>query len=769
MRTYRQLALASTAVVLMSAGGALAQTTAGSAANVTLDELVVTAQKREQNINDVGMSISAIGTEEIAARGVKGAEDLVRIVPGFTFTRTQFNEPVYSLRGVGYIESSLAANPAVSVYVDEVPLPYPSMTRGAILDLQRVEVLKGPQGTLFGQNSTGGAINYVAARPTQTFEAAIDATYGRFDTVEAGGHVSGPITNTLAGRLSLSTTQSGPWQQSQTRNDELGRANEWVGRLLLEWRPSDDFTVLLNVNGWRDRSENQAPQNRGLSIAVPGNPLPPEFLNAPVAPRNNRAADWDEGRDFSRDNTFGQAALRIDWDVSDDVALTSITAYQRLDRDSFNEADGTPVEVLSLGTYGRVSSFVQELRLTGDTARLHWLVGANYQSDDIHDLQLVALDKSTSAVVGPFHYPALYNLADSSIETWALFASGEYSLSDSLKLELGARYTNASNSYAGCSKDAGEGDLARLFGFLQGLVSNSYTVSPVPGGCVTFVDTNFNVGMFTDKLDEDNLSWRAGLNWKATEDLLIYGNISKGYKAGNFPTLSASSYTQLFPVTQEELLAYEVGFKATFPAIAMQINGAAFYYDYTNKQLRGRVTDPIFGQLEALLNIPESHIQGVEGQIVWKPVEGLRANLGVSYLKTEIDGDFSNYSQFGGPPVNFTGNEFPYAPKLQASGDVEYRHASSWSDVDWFGGASVTYQSKTKGGLENDPRLAIDSYALVDLRLGLESEAARWKVTLWGRNVTDQYYQVQILKAQDNVIAYTGRPATYGVSVSHRF
>ncbi len=761
----------------LSASGAVAAPAADNGA--VLEELIVTAQKREQNVNDVGLSITAISGEALAARGVTSVADLQKVTPGFTYTQTQFDMPVYSLRGVGYYESSLAANPAVTVYVDEIPLPYPAMTRGALLDVQRIEVLKGPQGTLFGQNSTGGGINYVAAKPTSEPSGSLTAEYGRFNTFRAEGHVSGPLSDTVRARLALSTTQSGGWQKSQTRDDRLGDTDELSGRLLIDWEATPDLKLALNLNGWRDKSESQAPQNKGIFAAVPTVPLDPAFVAAPIAPDSARAADWDPNRDYHRDTTFYQAAARADWRLTDDLTLTSISAYARTDRHQFAETDGTPVEDISLGTTGHIGSFSQELRLAGEAGRLtHWVVGANYQSDRIVDNQHVFLDKSTSAVVdlrgaglARFHFADFYNVSRNAVESWAAFASGEVALAPTLSLEAGLRYSHSRNRFESCSQDSGTDELAATFRGLQTLGqflgANPTTVAR-RGGCVTLTDANFNVGSFADTLAEDNLSWRANLNWRPADGVLVYGSVSRGYKAGNFPTLSASSTAQFKSVTQEALTAYETGVKASLPQARMQLNGAAFYYDYNNKQLRGRVTDPIFGQLEALVNIPKSHIWGLEGQWMWRPVEALTLNVGATYIETEIDGAFSNFSQFGGPPQSFSGNAFPYSPKVQVNADLEYRRPVS-DDLIAFAGVGVTYRSKSKGGLENDPRLAIDSYTLVDLRAGVQSAAGRWKAMVWGRNVGDVYYWNNVLKAQDNVIRYAGRPATWGVTVSHEF
>ena len=743
----------------------------------TLEEIVVTAQKREQSINDVGMSIAAVSGDTLLARDIENAADLVKVVPGFSYTPTQFDMPVYTLRGVGYYESSLAANPAVSVYVDEVPLPYPAMVRGALLDLQRVEVLMGPQGTLFGQNATGGAINYIANKPTATFEAGASADYGRFNTLGLDGYVSGPLTDKLSARLALSSVQGDGWQKGMDRGDEIGSTDEVVGRLLVDFNPTDTLALHLNANGWRDRSDSQSPQHRGISAAVPGVPLDPAFVAAPLAPDDARATNFDAGFDYGRDTTFYQTALRADWDATETVTLTSLSAWQHTDRDQFAETDGTSVQDLALGTTGEISSFSQELRLAGAGGRLrHWVVGANYQDDEIIDHQDVLLGVGTSSFValgpfGTFHFDGVDNVSRNDVRTWAVFASIELALTERLALELGARYTEARNEFVGCSADDGTGELATAFTALQALgvfLGANPTIAPVAGGCVTIVDPNLNVGETRDTLEQGNVPWRANLNWHATDDVLLYANISRGFKAGNFPTLSASDASQFTPVTQEELTAYETGFKATFPDGRMQFNGAAFYYDYVNKQLRGRVSDPLFGQLEALVNVPRSHIWGTEVQWTWAPTGGFTANLGAVYLQTQIDGTFENFSQFGGPPQSFSGNEFPYSPQWQANADLGYRHALTNAMVAFIG-AGLTYRSETKGGLEDDARLAIDSYTLLDLRAGVEDELGRWRAMLWGRNVTDEYYWNNVLKAQDNVVRYAGRPSTYGITLSYRF
>ncbi len=752
-----------------------------------LDIIIVTAQKRQQSADSVGMSITAIGGEELRAKGVSDPSDLVKLVPGFTYTRSQFDQPTYTIRGVGYYESSLSAGPTVSVYVDEFPLPYPSMTRGAILDLERLEVLKGPQGTLFGQNSTGGAINYIAAKPTEEFSAGGGVSYSRFATFEGDAFISGPLTENLRARLAVRTEQSGDWQQSSTRNDTLGSTDFTTARLLLDFQPSDSIKFQLNVNGWIDNSDTQAPQVILVDPVNPAVPLDPRVAGSAIDNPTARIADWDAGLDFSRNNDFFQVSLRGDFGLTEDITLTSLSSYQELGQLALQDADGTPARNLHIIPRGNIKSFSQELRLSGTAAgdRLNWLLGANYQNDKIRDSQQIFLGESTGAFVGPFAFDTFFNLANNDIESWALFGNAEYEVVDGLSVQGGIRYTKAKVRYDSCTTDSGAGDLATIFGFIQSLVAFP---GPPPGAgeCITLMP-DFSTGRVNDTLNEDNISWRFGLNWKPFDnETLLYANVSQGYKAGSFPTLSASNSGQLLPVTQEKLLAYEAGFKVSLGSRTAQLNGAVFYYDYSDKQLRGRVLDPIFGQLEKLVNIPNSRLWGAEIQFLWAPMQGLKLTANGSYVNSKIlrnsDGsDFMNFPQRTGPEIPFTGNAFPFTPEWQISLDGQYDWSLTGS-LDAFVGGSLVYQSKTKGGLErsdtslpvnigpgagaayNDPLLAIDAYTLIDLRAGIKDTDGKWSVSFWGKNVGNEYYWVNALKVQDTLNRYAGRPVSYGVT-----
>ncbi|HWK52173.1 MAG TPA: TonB-dependent receptor, partial [Steroidobacter sp.] len=321
--------------------------------------------------------------------------------------------------------------------------------------------------------------------------------------------------------------------------------------------------------------------------------------------------------------------------------------------------------------------------------------------------------------------------------------------------------------FEGCSLNAGNQTFARGFS-----ASLGYTgIIPV-GECVTFsTDTPPVPQMVVDSKSESNVSWRTGLDWNVTADTLLYANISRGYKAGGYPTLPGTNAPQYAPVDQEKITAYEVGVKSTLLARTLQMNGAVFYNDYTDKQLKGRTVVPVFGPLEALVNIPKSKVQGAELQVDWAPIAGLRLSSGVTYLDTEVTegSPGGNYTVFGGSVrTNLKGQAFPYASKWQVSADGEYSFGVN-STLDGFVGVGANYRSETNGDFLPDPRLDIDAYTLIDVRLGVASSDEKWRATLYGRNITDEYYWFTANRRTDSVIRYAGMPRTYGISFSYRY
>ncbi|MES2272161.1 MAG: TonB-dependent receptor [Pseudomonadota bacterium] len=724
-------------------------------------EIIVTAQKRAESVNDVPMSIAAVSGEQLASRGITDTADLAKVVSGFTFNTDARGAVVYTIRGIGFQESTVAASPSVTVYVDEIPLPYALTTLGASLDLDRVEVLKGPQGTLYGQNATGGLVNYIVAKPTNTFSAGGNIRYGRFNTADLSGFVSGPLSDTMRIRVSARSLQADAWQKSYTRTDEIGKKNQLYGRILLDWDATDRLSFSFNVNAWRDRSESPVAQLRLISNQSPDPSRAfPGLAGSPIAPANARAADWTPGYDYRRNNRFYQASLRADYALSDDLNLTSLTSYQDYKLYMPLDNDGSSFRNIYILRTGKIQTWFQELRIGGDLgSRGSWIIGANYQHDNTFESGFLDVSESSQRHLGR----TLTNDNEQIVETKAIYGNIDIPVTERVSFNGGIRYTSQDRDYAGCSRDSGSGTTAAVFNALTGVPNNFG-----PGDCITLI-TPTSGGLVRSSLDEDNLSWRAGVRFEPNRDLMLYANITRGFKAGSYPTVSASRAGQLAPVVQERVTAYEAGTKATLFDRALQLNGAVFYYDYKDKQIRGRRDVPPFGALEGLVNIPKSHVVGAEVSATIRPYGGLTISPSVSFVKSKIEKPFVNFRADGFPPaVELGGESFPYTPEWTGSSDAEYRWGLN-STLNAFLGGTLTFQSHTYGGFGELANYRLRSYALLDLRAGIESSDRRWTASIWGQNVTNTYYWVAANRLQDAVVRNAGMPVTYGISLGWRY
>jgi iron complex outermembrane receptor protein len=769
-----------------------------------LQEIVVTAQKRSQAINDVGMAITAVSGEQLRDLGVRTVGDLTKIEPSFIFSNSSYGQPVYSIRGVGYNEKSLAASPAVSVYVDEVPYAYPALTKAATLDLERVEVLKGPQGTLFGQNATGGAINYIAAKPTDKPESGLELTYGRFGALDVNGFLSGALSDTIKARLAFDLNEGGAWQRSVTQGTMLGNQNNMKVRLLLDWAPTSDLRFALNLNGWTDKSDSLAaqlekatPQDTYLIPELASNPtiqqrlvnLVAQQVNYPIV-LNPQAADWNTGVTPTNDEKFYQSALRAEYSISEDAELTSVTSYEHYTQNNLVDNDGLALNANDEQEAGSINSFSQELRASGRLIdnRLNWLGGLAYANDRVTENNIGGLPDSTPAYaftpfgLDPFSTIGIFG-ASRSI-TKAAFSNLEFKVLPDLSVHGGVRYTKSDIGFKGCLYNADQ-RFADGLGVIQGAVKGAANVVPTgPGDCVT-LDSNFNPGLVVDSLDQSNVSWRTGADWHVAPESLVYVNVSKGYKAGSFPVLPGTGAVQFLPATQESVLAYEVGFKSDLFSRTLSLDTSLFHYDYRNKQLLGRKLDPagVFGVIDGLVNVPKSTEDGVEFSALWRPVGGLSLSAAVTYLDARVTGNFETYDPFTGVNTNFDGYAFPSIPKWVGSTGARYEWPLG-SSLTASVGADFRYQTSSQSafvsrddyapGAEYAPgysagSLEIPAYGILDLRAGIASADGRWNVQLFGKNVANKYYWTQAVHVYDTTVRYAGMPATYGVTVAFRF
>ena len=857
------------------AAAILAFPVAASAQSTSDGEIVVTANKREQNLNDVGLTITAIGAEALASRRVASLEDVASIAPGLIYTPSTNNTPIFTLRGIGFNESSIGVYPAVSVYVDQIPLPFPVLASHSAYDLERIEVLKGPQGTLFGQNSTGGAINYIAAGPTDTFQAGGDISYGRFNSIEGNAYISGPLSDMAGFRLAVNGKNADGWQKSYTRDDTNGKESYIAGRLTLDLKPSDKVNLRLTANGWKDKSEPQAQQliatheqiGNGGSKVLSSPPLNDPVRNAyspppagcasaqmcyPFSPLKSRAADW--GAQLLDPNTspagpsgasdpanasytsfeprgdrdFWQLAMRADIELGS-YTLTSLTSYGKFTQDSRFDGDGMALAGFDIQQgIGSIKTFNQELRVANDqTSRVRVVVGANYEKSKTAEDQVLRYWANSNYYANNLYINHSGVILKQDIENYAFFGNLEFDVTDRLVLKAAGRYTNSKNQVFNSAYTGPNGNVDKLFNVLGGLSglpftpigpSQSYTLNaigiPIPKDVKVLspLSTGGALGLgvpgvpFEAILEQNNVSWRFGADYKATDDLLIYANVSRGYKAGSFPANAASSFTGALPVVQEKVTAYEAGFKAGFMDKKIQLNAAGFYMDYRNKQVKGKLFDFVFGTLDTLVKVPKSRVYGVEADVTVRATEGLTLSGAVTYLKTKVQ-DFNSYDIFGGVdndidsrPGNFdptgatpntedlSGARLPYTPTWSGSFNLDYRHELANGGAPFFGFTVSARSGQTAaiGGEDttlpvtgsNRYRIApgvgpypytIDGYATVDARIGYEAADARWKVMIWGKNIFDKYYWTAVIPSSDSSARFAGRPATYGVTFGFKF
>ncbi|MFW2829419.1 TonB-dependent receptor [Sphingomonas sp. ID0503] len=776
MKAHKVLYLCGASASLAICGAAYAQTAgpsadAGTQQGSDIGEIVVTAQKRTQNINEVGLAITAISGEQLKSRQISSLLDIANSVPGLTFANSATNTPIYTLRGVGFSESSLAAYPDVAVYIDEQPLPLPVQTTLGAFDLERIEVLKGPQGTLFGNNATGGAINYVAAKPTEDLKAGADFSFGRFNTATAEAFVSGPLSETLKARLSGRLTRGDDWQHGYTTNSETGKQRQYAGRLLLDWQASSRLKFALNLNAWQDRSDPVALQFQHYRSNVAGVDADPEIVSYPKAPDSPRAADASPGS-FGNSRQF-QAALRSSYELTDDITLTALTNYIDFKRHLAFDQDGVAAQDFDVfNQSGRIKTFSQEVRLdNGARERLRWIVGGNYEHDRVFDRQLLRYANSSAANALGVTAGGAKSLQ--IMKNYAGFANAEFDVTSKVTLKAGARYTQADRFYDGCTVDVDGGNNRHVFQAIASQVSGT-AVAPVgPNECTTIRADFRSLGNFVDRLNENNVSYRVGIDFKPDSGSLLFLNVAKGYKAGSYPTAAASTTAQFLPVKQESVLDFEGGFKLTLADRRIQFNGTGFYYDYRNKQLRSKLIDPVFGLLDNLQNVPKSSVKGGEIELSVRPVTG----AAISFAGTYLDATIKRFSGFnaGGVFSDFAGSRVPFTPKWQLSINPSYETAVS-ETLQAFIGVNVNYRSKTNAIVGGSPILvngkdvyAIDAYTLVDGQLGIRTGDGRWEGQVWGKNIFNKYYWTNVLAAYDTISRYPGTPATYGVSLKMRY
>lgn len=799
---FSQLLRASASAAVLSAlfaGAAYAQD-AGEENSV--DAIIITATKREQSLQDVPVTVTAVSGQLMQDAGVKDIKDLTILTPGLTVTSTS-NETVTTarIRGVGTVGDNPGLESSVGVVIDGVYRPRNGVSFGDLGELQRVEVLKGPQGTLFGKNTSAGVINIISQEPKFSFGAQGELTVGDYGARGASASVTGPITadDTVAGRLFVATRKRDGYLDVETgslgprtRGDDVDQ-NFWTARGQLLFVPSDALTVRV-IGDYTQRDEScclatqlvvgDAANSRANYI----NQVRPGSIDVSEDPFGRTAyANRDTGQSITDTGFSAQA----DWDISDDVALTSITAWRNWRAETGQDSDFSAADLVYRpgdgSNYNEFTQLSQEVRLNGVAGRLDWLVGVFYAKEELKSRSVLNYGQDFYAyfdqrVLG--NVPALIGLTSAAIHqpgrgaddryvqndtTFALFTDNTFAITDAFKLTVGLRYTNSEKdlttrySTTGSSCDQAEA----AYGAIAGLAGVPTARSIVGGLCLNSENNDFDaLGSFKQNSGEEEVTGTVKLTYKVTEDIMTYASAARGYKSGGF-NLDRTSRARLTPFgsplpfntavncavatgcldfavlsntgfAPEFVDSYELGIKTKWFDNSLLLNATVFYQDYTDFQL-----NTFIGTAFVVESIPEVISKGVDADFVWfTPVDGLSLQGGVTYAETQFgDFDASDLSD----PARFNsvfrlpGSQLAFAPRWSSSVSGTYERDLTESLV-LRTNVSAKFSSRYNTGSDLHPVKDQESFTLVNARIGIGSSDDRWSLELWSNNLLDQDY-----------------------------
>jgi len=547
---------------------------------------------------------------------------------------------------------------------------------------------------------------------------------------------------------------------------------------MLKWNPGSGVNLLASVGGSINKSDPLAPQFIFLLPQAPG-PLP-TLSSIPYAPDKARAANWSPSRrPFGDDRQF-DTSVRADVDVSDDITVTSITSFSKLTRDQQTDADGIVPLNFSSSQDGKVKAFTQEVRASNSaSSAFRWTVGANYVHTAVNEYSLVdTLDYSLYILTPGGLWENNGYGTDQKSNAYAAFANLELDIGDLFTVKGGVRYSHMRKVATSCTQDTDvQHKNAAFFTDLSNALRVPQGLDPIaplpPFSCLSLdnisTDSQGRIlylpGAYSGELVENNVPWRVGVDFKPAANTLLYVNVAKGYKNGAFTTLAGATFSQLAPVTEESLLDIEGGIKTQLLDRRLNFTGAIFHYRYKDKQLRSKIQDPVFGLLDALKNVPRSHLTGAEASVTYTPIPELSFGGAITYLDSRID-EFTGYNGFS-QTVDFEGTPIPFAPKYSATGNVDFTVPVNGS-LDLVGGMNFTYNSATNSTVGTDFFTRIDDYTTVDARFGIKNSDAGWTVSLWGKNIFNEFYWTNANSVADTRVRYAAQPATYGISFSIR-
>ncbi|MCT2401159.1 TonB-dependent receptor [Novosphingobium mangrovi (ex Huang et al. 2023)] len=752
---YRIDGLRLRALLGTAAIGALAMTSPAMAQNTTkpapekpqqsagLDEIVVTAQRRAENLQEVPIAIAAVSSDTLSKAGVNETNTLSQVVPAVNFQRSGASG-LFFVRGVGTTNASVGDEGSNAFYVDGVYIPDLSGTVTQFNNIERIEVLKGPQGTLFGRNAFGGLIHIITKEPGDFLEAQGEAGYANYQTVHGKLYVGGPITSNVSMDLALTGyNQNKGWGRNVTVGRDIKKMKYWGARSKLVWRASDAVKVTV-AGDYYDMDDNTA---IGWSI---DEDFPSRGFTGPV---------YSIGSMDTAANDYSLTKLKT-WGVSGTVeadlgavSLTSISSVSDSKNVSDFDVDGGPLPWLRIAFTSGSRAYQQELRLTSnDTDPLSWQLGGFYLRSEVYN-------KSTFSGLGLSPLSGLYIDASLDTDSYAAFGEVSYKLTRTTTLTGGVRYTK---------------DIRKLGGGQSPIVGTTM-LPEIPT---------------TGKISYGKFTWRAAIRQELTDDLSVYASYNRGFKAGTYSLQSPANA----PVQPQYINAYEIGVKSELLDRRLRLNASVYHYDISNYQIRSAALSNLGSAV--LLNAASVKVDGLDVEFEAAPVENLRIFGGFTWLDSRFDNFGAPGSSYQAPfiyplpavcdapgtsePGTTTGT--PTGGFLTCLGDASGFQTPGAPDFTGSLGMSLTVPVRESGELrfnllgsynsgfpfESDGTLRQKKYGLLNGSVAYWLNE-NWGVELWGKNVTNTKYFQQKISTGLGATTARAAPATYGVTVKFTY
>jgi iron complex outermembrane receptor protein len=805
MSAKKSLRCSISVAAIFAAGGAFAQESSGG-----FDEVVVTAQRRAENIQDAPLSVTAISDENLRDRSVNSVQEIAKFLPNVEINEGRADaagsQAAIFIRGVGQTDFLFPNDPGVGLYLDGVYLARSVGTNLELADIERIEVLRGPQGTLYGKNTIGGAINVVTKTPNMAeFEGELRLTAGNYDRIDVNGYVSGPIIkDLLAFKISGITRNQDGFSIRNFDGLDLGNINRDGLRGALLFTPGEKLRVTLNADWSRQRENGSAtflanviPSENLVGAPVPDlTPSTPldliDLFNFVAAPATNAALGldptarfdgrWITGSRFSDNGTSPSfnnhdilgGSVTIDYTLSDKASIKSITAYREIEAEFGRDGDNSPYTIVQTANNQEQHQWSQELQLSLELfdGRLNWITGGFFLDEQATDLNRVLLINPLTQFTGGLVNTDWLPGQKIDVRTWAIFSQGTFALTDAFNITLGGRW-----SYD--RKELAQFHTTELFPIVDGF------------GNTTFCYTCEADGITPRTLDQsfDEFTPRVALDYSLPGGHLVYASYSKGFKSGGWSPRPTPTNPSDLPFGPETIDAFELGYKSDYFDRRLLVSLAGFYNIYRDVQLT--TLQPNF--LLQVTNAAKSRIIGAELEAAARPIEGLDLNFAASFLDNK-------YTELDTADIQLTEDDvLPDAPKWILSmgaqyrfpvgrlfdvtlrGDANYRSKNYRDPFNLrrdsllqFVGATPTFLPIPDGvdGYRVDfDELATDPYWIANARLTINDPSDRWELAFFATNLFDEAYATTILPV--TAFGYDGgtwgRPREWGASLAYRF